>query len=89
MIFGEVLYPFCDHPIYIYYLFLRLFIMAEFSENEAPKTFDWMPEGCVPLAGESMCIIILTNINMISQLPIRLTNNRWRVRRYYHGNWTN
>ena len=28
--------------------------MAEFSENEAPKNFDWMPEGCVPLAGESV-----------------------------------
>jgi hypothetical protein len=27
------------------------FIMAEFNESEAPKNFDWMPEGCIPLAG--------------------------------------
>jgi hypothetical protein len=33
--------------------------MAEFNENEAPKNFDWMPEGCVPLAGE---YIVLGNV---------------------------
>jgi hypothetical protein len=37
--------------------------MAEFSENEAPKNFDWMPEGCVPLAdGEYDAIIMGTGL---------------------------
>ena len=42
----------CGFHLAHYLHCLKSFIMAEFNESEAPKSFDWIPEGCVPLAGK-------------------------------------